>query len=205
MSSTTMCGHLTTLISMHTAYVYVVGQSSAAVIHGCGETIISMTVVWHFHSAFQPFCVTRSWLCFCFASQKSDFDSYNLFRRNESDFLHLHWKILQIWDDGQWKNHNPKQEKSGVHGLWVWLPLLLFENIIYIFLRNSLLNFFVYCFSFFNLLCGVLHRGNKMKDILREAVVETITIMFCPLITIEGACDCVWVRVSECLCAYIKV
>uniref|UniRef100_A0A3Q0SS95 RNA-binding protein Musashi homolog 2 n=1 Tax=Amphilophus citrinellus TaxID=61819 RepID=A0A3Q0SS95_AMPCI len=32
-----------------------------------------------------------------------------------------------------------------------------------------------------------------------------ITIMFFPLITIEGACDCVWVCVSECLCAYIKV
>lgn len=71
MSSTTMCGHLTTLISMHTAYVYVVGQSSAAVIHGCGETIISMTVVWHFHSAFQPFCVTRSWFCFVLLHKKA--------------------------------------------------------------------------------------------------------------------------------------
>lgn len=33
----------------------------------------------------------------------------------------------------------------------------------------------------------------QMKDILREAIVENITIMFCPLIAIEGACDCVWV------------
>lgn len=51
----------------------------------------------------------------------------------------------------------------------------------------------VYCFLFLKkkLLCGVLHRGNKMKDILREAIVENITIMFCPLVTIEGACDCV--------------
>lgn len=55
---------------------------------------------------------------------------------------------LQIWDDGLRKNHNLKQEKSGVLGVGGWIDFLFFENIIYIFLRDSLLNVFVYCFLF---------------------------------------------------------
>ena len=61
-----------------------------------------------------------------------------------------------------------------------WLDFLFFENIIYIFWRDSLLNVFCFCFCFVIvflflkkvLLCGVLRRENKMKDILREAIVE---------------------------------
>lgn len=67
--------------------------------------------------------------------------------------------------------------KTGeIRGFWrfgTWLHFLIFENIIYIFLRVSLLNVFVYFISFKKiLLCGVLHRDKQMKDILREAVVE---------------------------------
>lgn len=46
-------------------------------------------------------------------------------------------------------------------------------------------------FSFVNILWRPSPPRNQMKDFLREAIVEDITTMFCPLITIEGARGCV--------------
>lgn len=71
-----------------------------------------------------------------------------------------------------------------------------FLKILYIFFCAIHFLMFLFIVFFFlkkkqtTLLRGVLRCENKMKDILREAIVENITIMFCPLITIEGACDC---------------
>lgn len=98
--------------------------------------------------------------------------------------------------------------KTGeIRGFWrfgTWLHFLIFENIIYIFLRVSLLNVFVYFISFKKiLLCGVLHRDKQMKDILREAVVEksrscSFLLSLLKVHVIASVCVRACVRVSVC-------
>lgn len=105
-----------------------------------------------------------------------------------------------------------KQEKiRGSRGFFGGVPLFFFfwKYYIYFLWRGSLLNVFLFCFHFYFLkvlLRGVLRREKKQKkqnegrsqrSNCRKKQNKPITIMFCLLITIEGACDCE--RACECV------
>lgn len=119
--------------------------------------------------------------------------------------------IFMISDkhDGLRMNNNLKQEKSGVHGIWgIWLDFLFFENIIYIFCAIHFLMFFfclfVYCFLFKTnvfFLHGVLHREKQMKDILREAVVETHD----HVLSFYHYWRCMWLCLSVCEWVFVRI
>lgn len=200
MSSTTTYGHLTTFVGIHMVYVYIVGrfapamlQRSAAAVDSCLEIKLPGVCLTHLHlNSF----VTKS--------------SALIILTPPPDFLYLHENYFRFKtiDSGGITTLN--RRNHGFTGLGVDLTssflkiLYIFFCAIHFLMFCLLFIVFFFCFLFLNLLRGV-HRENNEGHSKRSNCRKKITIMFCPLITIEGACDCVWVCVSECLCAYIKV
>lgn len=136
--------------------------------------------------------VTKSSLCLLYFYRKSNFVFRNLITRRQiscifTNYFRLRWRTTEA----------SQEEESGVHGVGFDLTSSFLKILIYIFLRDSLVNVCVFIVFFFFFLYYSCMRCSppwkQMKDILREATVENITILFCPLIAVEGACDCVWV------------
>ena len=114
-------------------------------------------------------------------------------------------KTISDWHDGTYGRITTLSRRNqGFFGIGGWLNFLFLKILyIYIFLRSSLLDVFRLLFffsekkkSFFYAVLSTVK--NKWRTFSEKAVVEKITIIFCPLITIEGACGCVWACVSEC-------
>ena len=105
--------------------------------------------VWHVCSVTRQFLLQSHH--FVLLLEKSNFDSMILtpWWTRFLAFLHENYFRFKTVDYGRITTLKKNQEKSGVHGVGGWLDFLFFENIIYIFLRDSLLNVFLFIVFFF--------------------------------------------------------
>lgn len=97
------------------------------------------------------------------------------------------------------------RRNQGFTGSGVWLDFLFFENIIYIFLRDSLLNvfivFIVFLFFFYSFMrCSPPWK--QMKDILREAIVEK---HHNHVLSSYRCWRCMWLRLSVCEWVFVRI
>ena len=209
MSSTTMCGHLTTLIRMHMVYVYVAVQSAPAIAPvmlfsaelSRNKTSRSSSGVLVQLNSF----VTKSSPCFL-KKQHWLYDS-NTTMNQISRIFAKKKKTGQIWDDGLWKNHNLKTgEIRGSRGRGVDLTSS-FLKILYIFWRDSLLNvflFFVFVYCFFLFLKRSFTRcsppwkqneGHSQRSNCRKKTSQSCSVLLSLLKVHVIASECVWVSV----------
>lgn len=190
-------------------YVYTVGQSTLAslqrnAIQDSCWRINFQELVWHIFFQLTHFClfVTRSYFCLfdLSLSKKKEREKNKricLLRLRGKQFMKPRWDFGWLTTlNRRNKGFLAIRDLTSLPDFWKYY--------IYIFLRVSLLNVFVYFNSFKKiLLCGVLHRDKQMKDILREAVVEksrscSFLLSLLKVHVIASACVRACVRVSVC-------
>lgn len=117
-------------------------------------------------------------------------------------FMKNYYYRFEMMDYGRFTTLNRRNQ--GFTGSGGWLDFLFFENVIYIFLRDSLLNvFFCLLFSFLKiLLCGVLRRekqneGHSQRSNCRKHHNHVLSSYH--------YWRCMWLRLSVCEWVFVRI